>query len=59
MTLFAKSTTEIVIRDQFPFWHAALRQDVPKLSAGTIVLTGCGTSVFLAQSVACAYNSVS
>lgn len=58
MTYLAKSVTETVIRDQFPYWQAALHQDVPKLSAGTIVLTGCGTSFFLAQSLACAYNSV-
>lgn len=58
MTYFAKSATEIVIRDQFLFWQAALHQDVPELSAGTIVLTGCGTSFFLAQSLACAYNSI-
>lgn len=58
MTYFAKSATEIVIRDQFPYWQAALQQDVPELSAGTIVLTGCGTSFFLAQSLACAYNSI-
>lgn len=58
MTNLAKSTTEIVIRDQFPYWQAALHRDVPNLSAGTIVLTGCGTSFFLAQSLACAYNSI-
>ena len=57
MTQFSKSVTEIVIRDQFPYWQAALHQDVPNLSAGTIVLTGCGTSFFLAQSLACACNS--
>jgi glucosamine--fructose-6-phosphate aminotransferase (isomerizing) len=51
------SITETVIRDQFPFWQAALRQDMPVLSAGTIVVTGCGTSYYLAQSLACAYNA--
>ena len=51
------SITETVIRDQFPFWQAALRQDMPRLQAGTIVVTGCGTSFYLAQSLACAYNA--
>jgi glucosamine--fructose-6-phosphate aminotransferase (isomerizing) len=49
--------TEAVIRDQFPFWQAALNQPMPRLSAGTIVITGCGTSYYLAQSLACAYNA--
>ena len=49
--------TENVIRAQFPYWQAALRQPVPRLRAGTIVLTGCGTSYYLAQSLACAYNA--
>jgi glutamine---fructose-6-phosphate transaminase (isomerizing) len=53
----AKSITETVIREQFPFWQAALQLPVPVLNAGTIVLTGCGTSYYLAQSLACAYNS--
>ena len=48
--------TESVIRAQFPYWQAALCQPVPRLRAGTIVLTGCGTSYYLAQSLACAYN---
>ena len=51
------SITETVIRDQFPFWQMALRQDVPRLGAGTIVVTGCGTSYNLAQSLACAFNA--
>ena len=51
------SITETVIRDQFPYWQAALRQDMPHLNAGTIVITGCGTSYYLAQSLACAYNA--
>ena len=49
--------TETVIRAQFPFWQAALRQPLPVLRAGTIVLTGCGTSYYLAQSLACAYSA--
>ena len=49
--------TETVIRDQFPFWQAALTMPVPQLAAGTIVVVGCGTSYYLAQSLACAYNA--
>ncbi|MBC7738473.1 MAG: SIS domain-containing protein, partial [Candidatus Saccharibacteria bacterium] len=49
--------TETVIRDQFPFWQAALRQDLPLLKAGTIVVVGCGTSYNLALSLACACNA--
>ena len=51
------SVTETVIRDQFPYWEAALAMEVPRLRAATIVVTGCGTSYFLAQSLACAYNA--
>ena len=51
------SITETVIRHQFPYWTAALQQPVPLLQARTIVLTGCGTSYYLAQSLACAYNT--
>ena len=49
--------TETVIRDQFPFWRDALAMEVPALRAGVIVVTGCGTSYYLAQSLACAYNA--
>lgn len=49
--------TESVIRDQFPYWQAAMRQDMPLLSAGTVVVTGCGTSYYLAQSLACVCNA--
>ncbi len=49
--------TETVIRAQFPYWRAALRQPVPLLRARTLVLTGCGTSFYLAQSLACAFNA--
>ena len=58
MTIVTKSVTKTVIRGQFPFRNDALQQAVPKLTADTIVLTGCGSSYFLAQSLACAYNSV-
>ncbi len=49
--------TETVIRDQFPHWRAALAMEVPVLRAATIVVTGCGTSYYLAQSLACADNA--
>ena len=49
--------TEKVIRNQFSYWTAALQQQVPLLQARMIVLTGCGTSYYLAQSLACAYNT--
>jgi glucosamine--fructose-6-phosphate aminotransferase (isomerizing) len=49
--------TETVIRAQLPHWQAALRQAVPRVAARTVVLTGCGTSYYLAQSLACAFNA--
>lgn len=49
--------TETVIRAQLPYWQAALRQAVPRVTARTIVLTGCGTSYYLAQSLACVFNA--
>lgn len=49
--------TETVIRRQFPYWEAALRQDMPKVRAQTVVITGCGTSYYLAQVIACAFNA--
>lgn len=49
--------TETVIRAQLPFWQAALSQAVPRVAARTVVLTGCGTSYYLAQSLACAFNA--
>ena len=51
------SLTEKVIRDQFPYWKQALAMEVPRLTAGTIVVTGCGTSYYLAQVLACAFNA--
>jgi glucosamine--fructose-6-phosphate aminotransferase (isomerizing) len=49
--------TETVIRAQLPYWQAALRQAVPRVTAPRIVLTGCGTSHYLAQSLACTFNA--
>ena len=51
------SMTEVVIRDQFSHWEAALRMEVPRLAAGTVVITGCGSSYYLAQVLACAMNA--
>ncbi len=51
------SVTETVIRDQFPFWQAALKMEVPRLRAGTIVVTGCGTSYNLAQALTFPFNA--
>ncbi len=49
--------TETVIRAQFPHWQAALRQPTPPVQARTVVITGCGTSYYLAQTLACAFNT--
>lgn len=52
-----QTVTEEVIRAQFPYWAAALCQEMPRLRARTIVVTGCGTSYYLAQTIACAFNA--
>ena len=49
--------TETVIRAQFPYWQAALVQPIQQVRARCIVVTGCGTSYYLAQSLACAFNA--
>ncbi len=49
--------TETVIRRQFPYWSAALRQTLPAVKARTVVIVGCGTSYYLAQVIACAFNA--
>jgi glucosamine--fructose-6-phosphate aminotransferase (isomerizing) len=51
------SITETVIRRQFPYWEAALRQPLPQVKAACVVITGCGTSYYLAQTLACAFNA--
>lgn len=51
------SITERVIRRQFPYWTAALHQALPKVSASCVVITGCGTSYYLALTLACAFNA--
>ena len=51
------SITETVIRGQFPYWQAALHQKLPSLGAKKLVLTGCGSSYYLAQSLAASCNA--
>lgn len=50
------NVTERVIVEQFPFWEKALRLPLPALSAKTFVIVGCGTSFYLSQIVAAAFN---
>ncbi len=50
------NVTEHVIVEQFPFWAPALTQALPAFSASTLVVVGCGTSYYLAQTVASALN---
>ncbi|MCB8836351.1 SIS domain-containing protein [Aurantimonas sp. VKM B-3413] len=50
------SVTERVIHEQFPFWKKALTLELPKLDGRTIVFVGCGTSYYLAQTLAAAFN---
>jgi glucosamine--fructose-6-phosphate aminotransferase (isomerizing) len=48
--------TEKVIKEQFPFWEKALVQELPAVPGKTVVITGCGTSFYLAQTIAVAFN---
>ena len=48
--------TEKVIKEQFPFWEKALVQALPEVPGKTVVVTGCGTSYYLAQTIATAFN---
>src|SRR6185369_11404809 len=50
------NVTERVIVEQFGFWEKALTLPLPALSASTHVIVGCGTSFYLAQIVAAAFN---
>ncbi|MEX6507564.1 SIS domain-containing protein [Jiella sp. M17.18] len=50
------SVTERVIYEQFPFWEKALEADLPPLPDRTIVFVGCGTSYYLAQTLAASCN---
>ena len=57
-TITSATITETVIRRQFPYWRAALLQKLPEVRARTVVITGCGTSFYLAQVIACAFNAM-
>jgi glucosamine--fructose-6-phosphate aminotransferase (isomerizing) len=48
--------TEKVIGEQFPFWEKAFKQPLPEVPGKTVVVVGCGTSYFLAQSISVAFN---
>lgn len=50
------SVTEKVIRDQFPYLRQALEMPVPSLRDATRVFVGCGTSFYLAKTLAAASN---
>jgi glutamine---fructose-6-phosphate transaminase (isomerizing) len=52
------NATEQTILEQFDFWHQALRLDLSavQLEPGPIAVIGCGTSYYLAQSIAAALN---
>jgi glutamine---fructose-6-phosphate transaminase (isomerizing) len=49
--------TETVIRAQMPYCRALLDQDIPRVRASGVVLTGCGSSYHLSQSLACVFNA--
>ncbi|MHA3914400.1 SIS domain-containing protein [Halovulum sp. GXIMD14793] len=49
--------TEDVIRDQFPYLTKAIKQPLPTLGGDVLVFVGCGTSYYLAQTLACAANA--
>ncbi|WP_275791259.1 SIS domain-containing protein [Pararhizobium gei] len=50
------NVTERVIFEQFPFWEGALSIVLPKVTAKTVIVVGCGTSFYLAQTIAAAFN---
>lgn len=50
------SVTEKVIRDQFAYLRQALAQPIAPLNGRVLVFIGCGTSLYLAQSLAAAAN---
>jgi len=52
------SVTERVIRDQFLYLRAALEVPVPLIEGGTLVFVGCGTSFYLARTLASVANSL-
>ena len=50
------NVTERVIFEQFPFWKGALSIALPQVTAASVVIVGCGTSFYLAQAIAAAFN---
>lgn len=50
------NVTERVIREQFPFWSGALDLALPAPGKGLNVIVGCGTSYYLAMSIAATFN---
>lgn len=50
------SVTEKVIRDQFPYLREALDLPLPEIGNGTLVFVGCGTSYYLARTLASIAN---
>ncbi len=52
------NATEQTILEQFDYWHQALALDLSaaQLEPGPVAVIGCGTSYYLAQSIAAALN---
>ena len=55
---YMTSVTEQVIRDQFPYLRQALQLPLPEVASGTLVFVGCGTSYYLARTLAGVANSL-
>ncbi|MDM9624929.1 SIS domain-containing protein [Rhizobium sp. S152] len=51
------NTTEKVIREQFPFWEKALGSNTATTRDDVLVYVGCGTSYYLAMSLAAYANN--
>lgn len=52
------SVTEQVIRDQFPYLRQALEVALPQVEGRTLVFVGCGTSFYLARTLAGVANGL-
>jgi glucosamine--fructose-6-phosphate aminotransferase (isomerizing) len=50
------SLTEKVIFEQFPYWEAVEAMALPAMPDGPVAVTGCGTSYYLALTIAAAFN---
>jgi len=50
------NTTERVILEQFAYWQGGLERDIPPAAADAFVFVGCGTSYYIAQTLAAAFN---